>query len=130
MKRVLQDRLEELEASQALATQSGTEESAALFDASSLEPPDQTPMKGHVAQLQTRTLAILQRAERVGRADLILRRIREARSNLELLARLTGQFDIPGNTRITAVVVMPSPATTESLREAVRIEVTRSCPHL
>jgi hypothetical protein len=131
MKRDLQERLGELEAGHALAAPSVSAEASELFCAASFEPGSgEFPTRVHVARLQSQTVAILRRAESVGRADLVLKCIREARSNLELLARITGQFDLPSATRITAVVVMPAPATTESLRESVEIEVTRSCPHL
>ena len=46
-----------------------------------------------VLSLQARTLTILDRAERVGDLRTALGAIREARGNLELLAKLVGQLD-------------------------------------
>jgi hypothetical protein len=46
-----------------------------------------------VRSLQARALTILDRAERVGDLRTALRAIREARGNLELLAKLVGQID-------------------------------------
>src|SRR5215218_8336870 len=46
-----------------------------------------------VRSLQARTLTILDRAERVGDLRTALRAIKEARGNLELLAKLVGQID-------------------------------------
>jgi hypothetical protein len=46
-----------------------------------------------VRSLQARTLTILDRAERVGDLRTALRAIKEARGNLELLAKLMGQID-------------------------------------
>ena len=46
-----------------------------------------------VLSLQARTLTILDRAERVGDLRTALRAIKEARGNLELLAKLVGQID-------------------------------------
>ena len=46
-----------------------------------------------VRSLQARTLTILDRAERVGDLRTALRAIKEARGNLELLAKLVGQLD-------------------------------------
>lgn len=48
---------------------------------------------GQVRTLQTRTLAILDRAETAGDLPTALRAIGEARRNLELLARLSGELD-------------------------------------
>ena len=46
-----------------------------------------------VRSLQARALTILDRAERVGDLRTALRAIKEARGNLELLAKLMGQID-------------------------------------
>ena len=46
-----------------------------------------------VESLQARTLAVLQAAEETGELRTALAAIREARSNLELLAKLVGELD-------------------------------------
>jgi CBS-domain-containing membrane protein len=46
-----------------------------------------------VESLQTRTLAVLEAAEETGELRTALSAIREARSNLELLAKLVGELD-------------------------------------
>ena len=48
-----------------------------------------------IRELQACTLRILRRAEAAGRTDTALKVIREVRSNMELLARLTGKLDKP-----------------------------------
>jgi Flp pilus assembly protein CpaB len=48
-----------------------------------------------VLELHQRALAILARAEQSGDLPTALRGIRECRSNLELVARLTGDLDAP-----------------------------------
>jgi hypothetical protein len=48
---------------------------------------------GQVRDLQTSALRILQKAEKAGDLRTALGAIREARSNLELLAKLTGELD-------------------------------------
>ncbi len=48
---------------------------------------------GRVESLQTRTLAVLEAAEETGELRTALSAIREARSNLELLAKLVGELD-------------------------------------
>ena len=48
-----------------------------------------------IRELQACTLRILRRAEAAGRTDTALKVIREVRSNMELLARLTGRLDKP-----------------------------------
>jgi hypothetical protein len=48
---------------------------------------------GRVESLQTRTLAVLEAAEENGELRTALAAIREARGNLELLAKLLGELD-------------------------------------
>ena len=62
-----------------------------------------------IRELQSCTLRILRRAEAAGRTDTALKVIREVRSNMELLARLTGRLDQSGPL-VTSVIVMPGPS--------------------
>jgi hypothetical protein len=62
-----------------------------------------------ISELHACTLRILRRAEAAGRTDTALKVIREVRSNMELLARLTGRLDQPEQL-VTAVIVMPAPS--------------------
>lgn len=48
---------------------------------------------GQVRDLQARTLAILDKAEAAGRLGTAVMAIKEARGNLELLAKLLGELD-------------------------------------
>jgi hypothetical protein len=59
---------------------------------------------GQVRSLQTRALAILDRAEEAGDLRSALGAIREARGNLELLAKLLGELDERPQ---VSVLVMP-----------------------
>jgi hypothetical protein len=58
-----------------------------------VESADADELLGRVESLQERTLAILEAAEEAGELRTALGAIREARSNLELLARLLGEID-------------------------------------
>ncbi len=62
-----------------------------------------------IGKLNACTLRLLRRAETVGRPDLTLKAIREARANMELLARLTGALD-EAPVLVQTVVVMPGPS--------------------
>jgi hypothetical protein len=53
---------------------------------SAVNPPVSSPIE-QISQLQDSTLAILRRAQATGRTDTALRVIREARSNMEFMAR-------------------------------------------
>jgi hypothetical protein len=75
-----QARLERLESDGAMTVPLG-EQSGAV-------PADDSNLVTRINQLQRRTLSILQRADSAGRADVALKAIREARGNMELLARL------------------------------------------
>jgi hypothetical protein len=79
--RAVQARLERLESDGAMIVQTG-DQGAVLPDASDAN------LVTRINQLQLRTLSILQRADAAGRADVALKAIREARGNMELLARL------------------------------------------
>ena len=126
MKKALEERLDHLEAGRELAVLDAPRAPEVLVSSLPDRESTDAALKEHVAQLQMRTLAILERAESVGRADLVLKCIREARGNLELLARLTGQFDRPpGSGHITAVVVLPRVDITCDPPVAVAIEVRR-----
>jgi hypothetical protein len=57
---------------------------------SAVNPPAKSSPIEQISQLQDSTLAILRRAQATGRTDTALRVIREARSNMEFMARLTG----------------------------------------
>jgi len=79
------------------------------------ETPDQESSEstdGLIAQmreLQACTLRILRRAEAAGRTDTALKVIREVRSNMELLARLTGRLD-QREQIVTAIIALPVPS--------------------
>jgi hypothetical protein len=60
---------------------------------------------GRVESLQARTLAVLQAAEETGELRTALSAIREARSNLELLAKLVGELD--ERPQVNIVLVAP-----------------------
>lgn len=77
-----------------------------------------------IRELHARTVAILRRAEGIGRVEVALKSIREARASLELLARLTGLLDSPDSAaRITAVVVLPGPSVEQS--QVIELEPLR-----
>jgi hypothetical protein len=58
-----------------------------------------------INQLQTHTLSILRRADAAGRADVALKSIREARGNMELLARLDQlRSEAAGNAGVRAMM--------------------------
>jgi hypothetical protein len=97
--KTVQARLERLESDGAMAAQHG----AVLPDGADAN------LVAHINHLQTRTLSILQRADAAGRADVALKSVREARSNMELLARLTGQFDRPPEDSRIVVAFMAVP---------------------
>ena len=78
--KAVQARLERLESDGAMAVQPA--------DQSGAVPTDDSNLITRINQLQLRTLSILQRADTAGRADVALKAIREARGNMELLARL------------------------------------------
>ena len=78
--KAVQARLERLESDGAMAVQPA--------DQSAAGPVDDSNLITRINQLQRRTLSILQRADAAGRADVALKAIREARGNMELLARL------------------------------------------
>jgi hypothetical protein len=79
--KAVQARLERLESDGAMAVQPS--------DQSGAVPADDSNLITRINHLQLRTLSILQRADTAGRADVALKAIREARGNMELLARLT-----------------------------------------
>src|SRR5450755_2415952 len=100
----LNARLEQLETDTALAPQGDQGCESTLATSS-----EEENLVARINELQKRTLAILRKAEATGRADMVLKSLREARSNMELLARLTGEFDrSPEDSRITAVIIMPT----------------------
>jgi hypothetical protein len=74
-------RLERLESDGAMVVQSADQGTV-------LPDPSDANLVTRINQLQLRTLSILQRADSAGRADVALKAIREARGNMELLARL------------------------------------------
>ena len=83
--RVSKDALSRHKANHLLATLVKAQEAQAVARADDL--------LDEVRSLQARTLTILDRAERVGDLRTALRAIKEARGNLELLAKLMGQID-------------------------------------
>jgi hypothetical protein len=58
-----------------------------------VERADADDLLGQVESLQARTLAILEASEETGELRTALGAIREARGNLELLAKLLGELD-------------------------------------
>jgi hypothetical protein len=60
-------------------------------------------------QVHLCTLEILKTAERAGRTEVVLQSIREARSNVELLARLTGQVGDKPAVHSPVLVIVSSP---------------------
>ena len=110
MKRVLSSRLVRLENDSEMAADRSAQTEAPLRILA--ETPDQESSEstdGLIAQmreLQVCTLRILHRAEAAGRTDTALKVIREVRSNMELLARLTGRLDQPEQL-VTAILTMP-----------------------
>ena len=85
-----QARLERLESDGAMAVQPA--------DQSGAVPTDDSNLITRINQLQLRTLSILQRADTAGRTDVALKAIREARGNMEILARLnqiSGEAESP-----------------------------------
>jgi hypothetical protein len=113
MKRAVSSKLMRLENDSEMATDRGALQiEAPLQPPASPDPINSESTDGLVAQireLQTCTLRILRRAEAAGRTDTALKVIREIRSNMELLARLTGRLDQPEQL-VTAVVIMPGPS--------------------
>src|SRR5450631_3337895 len=97
--KTVQARLERLESDGAMTAQQG----AVLPDGADAN------LVARINQLQMRTLAILQRADAAGRADVAIKSVREARSKMELLARLTGQFDRPSKDSRLVVAFMAVP---------------------
>lgn len=115
--KTVQARLERLECDGAMAGQPG----AILPDATDAN------LVTRINELQKRTLSILQRADAAGRADVALKSVREARSNMELLARLTGQFDRPPEDSriVVAFMAVPMPQVDGGESAPVEIEITR-----
>jgi hypothetical protein len=70
---------------------------------------------GRVENLQVRTLAILESAEETGELRTALSAIREARGNLELLAKLVGELD----ERPVVNVVLISPEVRDAIIRAL-----------
>src|SRR5258708_66784 len=120
----LSRRIDQLEQAVAMAvTAECSEENPAGADANF--PGTDDPIVIHhalidqIRQVHLRKLEILRNAERIGRADLVLKSIREARSNVELLARLTGQLDEnPTAVHAMAFVVIPCPPGQEATMPA------------
>jgi hypothetical protein len=95
MNRLLSRRVDQLEQAVAMSVCSA----GGLAGADATFPQTEDPAAVHnalvdqIRVVHDRTLEILRNAERVGRPDIALQCIREARSNVELLARLTGQLN-------------------------------------
>jgi hypothetical protein len=116
VKTALHNRIGQLERTTELALRPGDPLAALLtgIDTATLEgsAPEALhhALLAQVRQLHQRTLGILRRAEHAGRVETALKAIREARSNVELLAQLTGQLDsAPASVGVQAVIVLPAP---------------------
>lgn len=123
-------RIERLESASEIAVRGGNQYATKLAELESAFRDVTDPESAgrglidQIRKLHACTLEILWRAESVGRADAALRAIREARSNLELVARLTGQLDsAAANVRVTTVVVMSEPISNEEALQVLDIEV-------
>ncbi len=81
---------------------------AALADArAAAEVTRADDLLGQVQALQTRTLGVLAKAEAAGELRTVLQAVREARGNLELLARLLGELRDTAPTVNVALVTAP-----------------------
>lgn len=85
---------------------------AALAQASEAATVAADDLLGQVRMLQEKTLAILTKAEATGGLNLSLVAVREARGNIELLAKLTNQMS---NAPTVNVAIMPEWATLRAL---------------
>ena len=126
MKANLDARLDRLESTSAMAVYGGKPFANRLAEIEKVNDNDgrneSESLIAQIRQLQLCTLEMLDRAERIGRTQTALQVIREARNNLELLARLTGQFDFgTRSTVITGIVVLPSASPVEA--EAMTIDI-------
>jgi hypothetical protein len=96
----VQARLEQLESDNAMARQGDQSCGVPI-----LPEGTDASLVTRINQLQTHTLSILRRADAAGRADVALKSIREARGNMELLARLDQlRSEAAGNAGVRAMM--------------------------